>query len=73
MGDFKIKKRVIVGCLVLLLAVDGGLAYHNSRLSARDENPDATLRAESLQVALVKKDIERVEKISAAAGSAKVF
>jgi len=65
MDDFKIKKRVIVGCLALLVAVDGGLAYHNSRLSAKEENPDAKLIAESLQVALVKKDIERADKIKA--------
>jgi hypothetical protein len=65
MGDFKIKKQLIIGGLALLVAVDGGLAYHNSRLSAQDENPDVKLRAESNRVALVKADIERAEKIKA--------
>ncbi|HWY05776.1 MAG TPA: GspMb/PilO family protein [Candidatus Acidoferrales bacterium] len=65
MSDFKVKKRLIVAFLALLLAVDGALAVHNSRLGARDENPDVKLKAESRQVALVKADIERATKIKA--------
>src|SRR5579862_3930516 len=65
MSDFKIKKRVILGGLALLVALDGGLAYHNARLSAQDENPNVKLKAESNRVALVKADIERAEKIKA--------
>ena len=65
MNDFKIKKRFILAVLGLLLAMDGGLAYHNARLSVREENPEAKLKAESRQVALVKADIERANKIKA--------
>jgi Tfp pilus assembly protein PilO len=65
MNDFKLKKRMILTLLVLLLAVDGALAYHNSRLAVKDENPDVKLKAESQQVALVKADVERANKIKA--------
>jgi Tfp pilus assembly protein PilO len=65
MNDFKVKKRIILTLLVLLLAVDGALAYHNSRLAVKDENPDVKLKAESRQVALVKADVERANKIKA--------
>jgi hypothetical protein len=65
MGDFKIKKRLILAGLTLLLAVDGGLAYHNSRLAVKEENPDVKLKAEARQVALVKADVERANKIKA--------
>jgi hypothetical protein len=65
MSEFTINKRVILTGIGLLLAMDGALAFHNSRLSVKDENPDAKLKAESLQVALVKKDIERANGIKA--------
>jgi Tfp pilus assembly protein PilO len=65
MNDFRIKKRIILTLLVLLLAVVGALAYHNSRLAVKDENPDVKLKAESQQVALVKADVERANKIKA--------
>src|SRR6266403_1778509 len=65
MGDFTIKKRYIVALLALLLAMDGALAFHNSRLSVKEVNPDARLKAESLKVALVRADIERANKIKA--------
>ena len=65
MDEFKVKKRVILTLLALLVAVDGALAYHNSRLATQDENPDAKLKAQSRQVALVKADIERANKIKA--------
>lgn len=65
MSDFKVKKRVILTGLGLLLAVDGGLAYYNSRLAVKDENPEAKLKAESLHVSLVKEDIKRATKIKA--------
>jgi hypothetical protein len=63
MGDFKIKKRLILTGLALLLVIDGALAYHNRRLAVRDENPDVIFKAESRQVALVKADVERANKI----------
>ncbi len=65
MSEFKTKKRVILTGLGLLLAVDGALAYHNSRLMVKDANPEVKLKAESLHVALVKTDIERANKIKA--------
>jgi len=63
MSDFTIKKRFILAGLTLLLAMDGALAYHNSLLAMKEENPDARLTAESRQVALVKADVERANKI----------
>jgi len=63
MGEFKLKKRLILTGLALLLVIDGALAYHNRRLAVRDENPDVKLKAESRQVALVKADVERANKI----------
>ena len=65
MSEFTTNRRVILTGIGLLLAMDGALAFHNSRLSMKDENPDAKLKAESLQVALVKKDIERARAIKA--------
>src|SRR3974390_3013001 len=65
MRDFKIKKRLILVGLALLLVVDGGLALHNARLAEKDQNPEAKLKAEARQVALVKADVERANKIKA--------
>ena len=63
MNDFKTKKRVILAGLGLLLAVDGALAYHNSRMMLREANPEVKLKGEALYVATVKADIERVNNI----------
>ncbi|HET7106001.1 MAG TPA: GspMb/PilO family protein [Candidatus Acidoferrum sp.] len=63
MGEFKIKRRLIVAGLALLLVMDGALAYHNRRLAVRDENPEVKMKAEARQVALVKADVERANKI----------
>ena len=65
MSEFKTKKRLILTGLGLLLAVDGALAYHNSRLMVKDANPEAILKAKSLHLALVKADVDRVSKIKA--------
>jgi hypothetical protein len=65
MSDFKIKKRLILVGLALLLAMDGGLALHNARLAEKDQNPEVKLKAEARQVALVKADVERANKIKA--------
>jgi hypothetical protein len=65
MSDFRTKKRVILTGLGLLLAVDGWLAYHNSRLRMGDANPEVKLKAESLYVATVKADIGRANNIKA--------
>jgi hypothetical protein len=63
MSDFRIKKRLILTGIALLLLMDGALAYHNSRLATKEENPDLALKAESRQVALVKADVDRANKI----------
>jgi hypothetical protein len=65
MSGFKIKKRFILTGLAALLLMDGALAYHNSRLSAKEENPDMVLKVQSRQVNLVKADVERASKIKA--------
>jgi hypothetical protein len=65
MSEFKTKKRLILTGLGLLLAVDGALAYHNSRLMVKDANPEAILKAKSLHLALMKADVDRVSKIKA--------
>jgi Tfp pilus assembly protein PilO len=65
MSDFRIKKRLIITGLALLFLLDGALAYHNVKLSTREENPDVVLKAEARQVALVKADVERANKIKA--------
>ena len=65
MSEFQTKKRAILTGLGLLLAVDGWLAYHNSRLMMKDANPEVKLKSESLYVALVKTDIERANNIKA--------
>jgi hypothetical protein len=65
MNDFKIKKRLILAGLALLLVIDGGLVYHNSRLAVEDENPDVALKAAARHVALVKADVERANRIKA--------
>jgi hypothetical protein len=65
MGDFTLKKRFILTGLALLCVMDGGLAYHNSRLAVKEANPDLRLKLEARQVALVKADVERANKIKA--------
>ena len=65
MDDFALKKRLILAGLALLLVIDGGLAYHNSRLAVKEENPDLKLKMQARQVALVKADVERANKIKA--------
>ena len=65
MSEFKVKKRLILTGLGLLLAVDGALAFHNSRLAVKEENPEGRLKALSRQVALVRADVERAKKIKA--------
>jgi len=65
MSDFKVKKRLILTGLGLLLAADGGLAFHNARLADKDQNPEAKLKAQARQLAFVKADVERANKIKA--------
>jgi Tfp pilus assembly protein PilO len=65
MSDFRIKKRLIVTGLAVLFLLDGALAYHNVKLSTKEENPEMVLKAEARRVALVKADVERANKIKA--------
>ena len=65
MNDFRIKKRLIITGLAVLFLLDAALTYHNVKLSTREANPDVVLKAEARQVALVKADVERANKIKA--------
>jgi hypothetical protein len=65
MSDFRIKKQLIITGLAVLFLLDGALVYHNVKLSTREANPDVVLKAEARQVALVRADVERANKIKA--------
>lgn len=65
MSDFKTKKVVILAGLVVLLGVDGALAYHNSTMVSRNQDPETILKNEALQLAMLKADVDRVNKIKA--------
>lgn len=65
MSEFKVKKTIIVAGLGLLLVVDGALAYHNSKMASKDQDPELMLKNEARQVALLKADVERANKIKA--------
>jgi hypothetical protein len=65
MRDFNIQRIAIIAGLVALFGLDAFLAYHNSRLSAQNANPELALKNEARQVALVKADVERATKIKA--------
>jgi len=65
MSDFRVKKRLIITGLAVLFLLDAALAYHNVKLSTREANPDVVLKAEARQVALVRADVERANKIKA--------
>jgi len=63
MRNFKVEKTVILAGLAALLLVDGALAYHNAKLSARDENPEQVLKGQAARLALLKADVERANRI----------
>ncbi len=65
MGDIKMQKLAITAGLALLFVLDAALAYHNAKLSSQDANPEQALKLQQRQVALLKADVERANKIKA--------
>jgi Tfp pilus assembly protein PilO len=62
-SDFSVKKRLILGALGLLVAADAaliGYSLHNASVSGA---PQETLAAASLELKLLKADVERGQKI----------
>jgi hypothetical protein len=65
MRDFKVRKTIILTLLVVLLTADAALVYFISRASSRAQDPEATLKAQTLQLSLMKEDVDRARKIRA--------
>ena len=65
MRDFKVKKTVILTALALLLAADAALAYYNSRIASRAQDPELALKAETLHLSFAKDDVARATRIKA--------
>lgn len=63
MADFQFKRNLVTAGLAVLLLADGAFVYFNSKLSAPQKNRQQTLAAQTLQMALVKKDVERATEI----------
>lgn len=65
MHDFKVKKTVILTIVTLLLAADAALAYYNSRIASRAEDPEVVVKAQTLQLSFIKDDVARASRIKA--------
>ena len=65
MRDFKVQKTVILTALALLLAGDAALAYYNSKIAAKAQDPELALKAQTLPLNLMKEDVARAAKIKA--------
>jgi type IV pilus assembly protein PilO len=63
MHDFKFKKRLVIGFLVLLLLADAGLAYFNMKMAGPRGNRDQDLASQSRKLALVKADVAHASEI----------
>ena len=63
MKDFQFKRNLIIGSVAVLLLADAALLYFNSKLSAPQAERQQTLAAQKIQLALVKKDVERATEI----------
>ena len=63
MADFQTKKRVIMIALAVLIVADGALYYFNSKLSSPSSERQQVLASQTRQLALVKADVERANKI----------
>lgn len=61
--DFTMRKRMILGALGVLLAADGGLAYLSWRAAAAPRTPQQVLAQTTMQVKLLKADVERAREI----------
>ncbi len=65
MPDFKIQKAVILAALALLLAADATLAYYNSKIASKAQDPELALKAQNLRLNFMKEDVARATKIKA--------
>ena len=63
MRDFKVQKAAILAALFLLLVVDAGLAYYNSKMAGKAQDPQSALKAQTLQLNFMKEDVARASKI----------
>lgn len=61
--DFTMRKRILLGTLGVLLAADGGLAYLSWRAATAPRTPQQVLAQTTLQVKLLKADVERAREI----------
>lgn len=65
MGDFKVRKAVVLTVLALLLATDAVLAFYSSQIAGRAQDPELALKAQTKQLENMKNDVERANKIKA--------
>lgn len=65
MGEFKVQKAVVLAALALLLAADALLGYYESRIAARAQDPELTLKAQTKQLEEMRNDVARASKIKA--------
>jgi len=65
MRDFKVQKAVILAGLALLLVTDAALAYYNSKIASKAQDPEQALKAQTLRLNLVKEDVARASRVKA--------
>jgi len=63
MGNFYLKKRVILALLGALLAADGTLGYFNLKMYSARGTPQQLLAGETRQLKLLKADVARATAI----------
>jgi hypothetical protein len=63
MQDSRLQKRLTIAALAILLLADVALVIITARMSDARLNPDASVAAESRQVALVRSDVKRATEI----------
>jgi Tfp pilus assembly protein PilO len=61
--DFTLRKRIILGGVILLVAADLALAVYSWQLSSAPHTPQERLAIENRQRDLLRADIERAQKI----------
>ena len=62
-SDFKLRKRIILACVILLVLADLALAAYSWRLSTAPHAPQQQLAVETKQHDLLKADIKRAQDI----------
>jgi len=65
MGDFKVQKAVVVAAVGLLLAADAVLAFYNSEIGARAQDPELALEAQTKILDDMRNEVDRASKIKA--------